>query len=47
MSGDLIVDEHFLHNMADLHRTRDGAVTILLKKLPPPSGGNATIKTLD
>uniref|UniRef100_A0A6B2L4L6 Translation initiation factor eIF2B subunit gamma n=1 Tax=Arcella intermedia TaxID=1963864 RepID=A0A6B2L4L6_9EUKA len=29
MSGDLIVEDQFLHHMADLHRARDAAVTLL------------------
>eukprot|EP01119_Soliformovum_irregulare_P012626 TRINITY_DN3292_c0_g1_i2.p1 TRINITY_DN3292_c0_g1~~TRINITY_DN3292_c0_g1_i2.p1 ORF type:complete len:394 (+),score=91.81 TRINITY_DN3292_c0_g1_i2:14-1195(+) len=32
ISGDLIVEEHFLHGMADMHRSRDAAVTVLLRK---------------
>ena len=35
MSGDLIVQEGFLHSMADIHRTRDAALTVLLKKIVP------------
>jgi hypothetical protein len=32
MSGDLIVEGNFVSKMMDLHRTRDCAVTMLLKK---------------
>jgi len=32
MSGDVIVEESFLHAMADIHRTRNAAVTVLLKQ---------------
>jgi len=32
MSGDLIAEDQFLHSMADLHRARDAAVTILTFK---------------
>lgn len=32
---DLIISEHFLYGMADLHRTRDASVTLLLKKPQP------------
>jgi translation initiation factor eIF-2B subunit gamma len=32
MSGDLIVEDQFLHLMADLHRAKDAAVTILSYK---------------
>eukprot|EP01116_Phalansterium_solitarium_P001063 TRINITY_DN10861_c0_g1_i2.p1 TRINITY_DN10861_c0_g1~~TRINITY_DN10861_c0_g1_i2.p1 ORF type:complete len:265 (-),score=84.23 TRINITY_DN10861_c0_g1_i2:126-890(-) len=35
ISGDLLVDDGFIHNMADIHRTRDAAATVLLK-IPPP-----------
>lgn len=35
VSGDLIVQEGFLHSMADIHRTRDAALTVLLKKIVP------------
>jgi translation initiation factor eIF-2B subunit gamma len=36
MSADLIVQEGFIHQLADIHRTRDAAVTVLLKKQPKP-----------
>ncbi|PRP86805.1 hypothetical protein PROFUN_05022 [Planoprotostelium fungivorum] len=35
ISGDVIVSESFLHHMADIHRTRNAAVTMLLKKNAP------------
>lgn len=31
VSGDLVVTDIFLHTMADMHRTKDAAVTVLLK----------------
>jgi len=35
ISGDVIVSENFLHHMADIHRTRNAALTMLLKKNAP------------
>jgi len=35
ISGDLIVQDGFIHHMADIHRTRDAALTMLLKKETP------------
>ena len=34
VSGDLIVDERFLHSMADMHRTQDATATLLICPRP-------------
>ncbi len=39
ISGDLIVNEKFLHSMADLHRLEDSIVTALISR-PQTEEGN-------
>jgi translation initiation factor eIF-2B subunit gamma len=35
IADDLIVDGSFVHHMTDIHRSKDAAVTVLLKERPP------------
>lgn len=45
MSSDLVVDERFLHGMADLHRMQDAVVTALIYR--PKADGAAGPVVLD
>jgi translation initiation factor eIF-2B subunit gamma len=43
MSSDLVVDEKFLHGMADLHRLQDAMVTVLISRPKPAEGAAAPV----
>lgn len=44
MSSDLLVDEKFLHGMADLHRLQDAMVTVLIHR---PKSDSAAAPVVD
>jgi len=46
MSSDLLVDEKFLHGMADLHRLQDAMVTVLISH-PAVASGDSPSPALD
>ena len=43
MSSDLVVDEKFLHGMADLHRLQDAMVTLLISRPKPVEGATGPV----